>query len=74
MARELTSKVYSLTKKAKFTRDFGLQKQIQDAASVTVHGFIGSMFIGSTNKDNVESHQWRETCERMKKTTLNGEL
>ena len=26
---------------------------------------------GSTNKDNVESHQWRETCERMKKITLN---
>ncbi len=31
-------------------------------------GAVGDQ--GSTNKDNVESHQWRETCERMKKTTL----
>ncbi|MEE8432502.1 MAG: hypothetical protein V3S16_14740 [Candidatus Desulfatibia sp.] len=50
---------------------------------VTVHRFRGSGFRGlpafggavgdqgSTNKDKVESHQWRETCERMKKTTLN---
>jgi len=38
---------------------------------VTAHGFKGSGFRGSTNKDNVESHQWRETCERMKTTTLN---
>ena len=32
LARELTCKVYSLTKKAKFSRDFGLKGQIQDAA------------------------------------------
>jgi len=49
--------------------------------TVTVHGFKGfslrratagqAGFRGSTNKGNVESHQWRETCERMKRTTLN---
>ena len=32
LAREPTSKVYGLTKKAKFSRDFGLKGQIQDAA------------------------------------------
>ncbi len=32
LAWELTRKVYGLTKKAKFARDFGLKKQIQDAA------------------------------------------
>jgi hypothetical protein len=32
LARELTHKVYDLTKKAKFDRDFGLKGQIQDAA------------------------------------------
>jgi hypothetical protein len=32
LARELTRKVYSLTKKAEFARDFGLKGQIQDAA------------------------------------------
>ncbi|MEE8431763.1 MAG: hypothetical protein V3S16_10975 [Candidatus Desulfatibia sp.] len=50
---------------------------------VTVQGFKGSGFRGlpafggavgdqgSTTKDNVESNQWRETCERIKKITLN---
>ena len=32
LARELTHKVYGLTKKAKFARDFGLKGQIQNAA------------------------------------------
>jgi hypothetical protein len=32
LARELTRKVYGLTNKAKFARDFGLKGQIQDAA------------------------------------------
>jgi four helix bundle protein len=40
LARELTRKVYGLTKKAKFARDFGLKKQIQDAAGSS-KGFIG---------------------------------
>jgi hypothetical protein len=30
LARELTLKVYELTKKPRFARDFGLKKQIQD--------------------------------------------
>ena len=33
LARKLTRKVYDLTKKAQFARDFGLKKQIQDAAA-----------------------------------------
>ena len=37
LARELTRKVYRLTKKPGFARDYGLKKQIQDAA---VRGFI----------------------------------
>ena len=37
LARELTRKVYGLTKKAKFSRDFGLKGQIQDAAGSTMH-------------------------------------
>ena len=37
LARELTCKVYALTKKTKFTRDFGLKEQIQDVAG-RVHG------------------------------------
>jgi len=37
VARELTRKVYRLTKKPEFARDYGLKRQIQDAA---VRGFI----------------------------------
>jgi hypothetical protein len=43
LARELTRKVYGLTKKAKFARDFGLKGQIQDAADSS-KGLRGSRF------------------------------
>lgn len=38
LARELTRKVYGLTKKVKFARDFRLTKQIQDAAGSSKGG------------------------------------
>jgi hypothetical protein len=34
LAKELARKVYGLTKKTKFARDFGLKGQIQDAAGL----------------------------------------
>jgi four helix bundle protein len=37
LARELSGKVYALTKKAKFARNFGLRGQIQDAAGSSMH-------------------------------------
>jgi four helix bundle protein len=37
LARELTQKVYKLTYKDKFSRDFGLKRQIQSAASSSMH-------------------------------------
>ena len=37
LARELTRKVYGLSKKTKFARDFGLKRQIQDAAGSSMH-------------------------------------
>jgi four helix bundle protein len=37
LARELTHKVYGLTKKAKFAHGFGLKGQIQDAAGSSMH-------------------------------------
>ena len=43
LARELTRKVYGMTKKAEFARDFGLKRQIQDAAG-SFKGFRGSRF------------------------------
>jgi hypothetical protein len=43
LARELALRVYRLTKKVKFARDFGLKGQIQDAAG-SYKCFGGSRF------------------------------
>ena len=37
LARELTRKVYHLTNKPGFVRDYGLKKQIQDATGSLMH-------------------------------------
>jgi len=37
LARELTQKVYRLTKKPGFTKDYGLKRQIRDAAGSSMH-------------------------------------
>ena len=52
LARQLTCKVYDLTKMTKFARDFGLRGQIQDAAG-SFKGFRGSRFIGSGFSSNL---------------------
>jgi len=52
LARELTLKVYGLTKKAKFARDFGLKRQIQDAAGSSMHN-IAEGFDSETNPEFV---------------------
>ena len=52
LARELTRKVYGLTKKAKFARDFGLKRQIQDAAGSSMHN-IAEGFDSETNPEFV---------------------
>ena len=48
LARELALKVYVLTKKGDFARDFGLRKQIQDAAGSSMHN-IAEGFDSLTN-------------------------
>jgi four helix bundle protein len=52
LARELTCKVYGLTKKADFARDFGLRNQIQDAAGSSMHN-IAEGFDSETNPEFV---------------------
>ncbi|MBW1672429.1 MAG: four helix bundle protein, partial [Deltaproteobacteria bacterium] len=37
LAQELTRKVYRLTKKSGFAKDYGLKGQIQDAAGSSMH-------------------------------------
>ena len=50
LARELAREVYVLTKKTKFARDFGLRKQIQDAAGSSMHN-IAEGFDAETNPE-----------------------
>ena len=52
LARELTRKVYGLTKKPRFARDFGLKGQIQDAAGSSMHN-IAEGFDSETNPEFV---------------------
>ncbi|UCD32971.1 MAG: four helix bundle protein [Desulfobacterales bacterium] len=50
LARKLTRKVYRLTKKSRFSKDFGLKKQIQDAAGSSMHN-IAEGFDSETNPE-----------------------
>jgi four helix bundle protein len=50
LARELTRKVYNLTKKSKFARDFGLKRQVQEAAGSSMHN-IAEGFDSETNPE-----------------------
>ena len=50
LARELTRKIYRLTKKPQFSKDYGLKNQIQDAAGSSMHN-IAEGFDSETNPE-----------------------
>lgn len=50
LARDLTRRVYQLTAKAGFDKDFGLKGQIQDAAGSSMHN-IAEGFDSETNAE-----------------------
>ena len=52
LARELTRKVYCLTKKQGFAKDYGVKRQIQDAAGSSMHN-IAEGFDSETNAEFV---------------------
>ena len=52
LARELARKVYRLTKKPEFAKDYGLKRQIQDAAGSSMHN-IAEGFDSETNTEFV---------------------
>jgi four helix bundle protein len=52
LARELARKVYRLTKKPRFETDFGLKRQIQEAAGSAMHN-IAEGFDSETNAEFV---------------------
>ena len=52
LTRELTRGVYDLIKKTRFARDFGLKRQIQEAAGSSMHN-IAEGFDSETNPEFV---------------------
>jgi len=50
LARELTKKIYRMTSKGKFAADFGLTRQIQNAAGSVMHN-IAEGFDSDTNAE-----------------------
>lgn len=52
LAREMTRQIYYLTKKSKFSKDFGLKRQIQEAAGSAMHN-IAEGFDSETNAEFV---------------------
>jgi four helix bundle protein len=50
LARELTRKIYSLTKGTDFSKDYGLKNQIQEAAGSSMHN-IAEGFDSETNAE-----------------------
>ena len=50
LARELTLKVYRLTKKPSFEKDYGLKRQIQEAAGSAMHN-IAEGFDSESNAE-----------------------
>ncbi|MDM7986386.1 MAG: four helix bundle protein [Smithella sp.] len=52
LARNLTKTVYHLTKAAKFSQDYGLKRQIQEAAGSAMHN-IAEGFDSETNAEFV---------------------
>jgi four helix bundle protein len=50
LARELTRKVYRLTKKTEFSKDYGLKRQIQEASGSSMHN-IAEGFDSDTNAE-----------------------
>ena len=58
LARELTRKVYRLTKKPGFAKDYGLKRQIQETTQVQSSGVHGSRLM------NIDQYEDKATnCE-----------
>jgi four helix bundle protein len=61
LARELARKVYRLTKKPKFAKDYGLKSQIQDAAGSSMHN-IAEGFDSETNAEFIRFLRYAKRC------------
>ncbi|MBW2610215.1 MAG: four helix bundle protein [Deltaproteobacteria bacterium] len=53
LARELTRKVYRLKKKPGLAKDYGLKRQVQDAAGSSMHNIADSRNMKSGKRPTV---------------------
>ena len=66
LARELTRMVYSATKQAEFSKDYGLRDQIQRAAGSAMHN-IAEGFDGGSNPEFVRFLRYAQrSCTEVK--------
>lgn len=66
LARELTVKVYALTRKPGFARDYGLKDQIQRASGSVMHN-IAEGFDGGSNAEFVKFLRYvQRSCSEVK--------
>ena len=62
LARELTRKVYKLTKDPKFSKDYGLKRQIQEASGSSMHN-IAEGFDSETNAEFIRFSRYaKRSC------------
>ena len=72
LARELTNKVYKLTKKSSFSRDPGLKNQIQDAAGSSMHN-IAEGFDSETNAEFIRFLRYaKRSCTEVQSELYNA--
>jgi len=66
LARELTRRVYAVTKVAEFARDFGLKDQIQRASGSIMHN-IAEGFDGGSNAEFTKFLRYAQrSCKEVK--------
>jgi len=66
LARELTQKVYGITKMGPFSKDFGLRDQIRNAAGSTMNN-IAEGFDGGSNAEFVRFLRYAQrSCSEVK--------
>lgn len=72
LARELTNKVYKLTKKPESARDFGLKGQIQKAAGSSMHN-IAEGFDSETNTEFIRFLRYaKRSCTEVQSELYNA--
>ncbi len=72
LAREFTRKVYRLTAKPEFSRDFALKKQIRNVAGSSMHNIAEGYDSGSNAAFIRFLRYAKRSCTEVSEPTLSG--